>query len=116
MRTAGRVIGAFIIAIVFTFIGYSIGIQSNNNLKVDSEKDTSIIGIYHSPSWNGREATLALNEDGTCKYPGYGTTEASWNQTDDGKIFIELEGNKYEVTIVDNGVILHEKLFVKIKS
>jgi len=111
-----------IIAIVFCIFGFVLG-------RIMPKKE-SVIGTYYCDNWNGSSATLVVNEDGTCKYP---TGDAGKWEKDNKNINIFLQkssiisngssvaekkeneyNDKHVAIIVDDGVILHDKLFKKV--
>ena len=110
---------AIAIAIVLSsaLIGFLIG----NNLKFH------VVGVYHNDSWNGKEASLILNKDGSCEYPSGG--DATWKR-DENQIIITvtstgriMDGNIQEVSttsthiceIVNNGLVLHGHFFERLR-
>jgi len=107
MKKLTFIIIAIIIAIVFGIAGYMIGINS--------DKSSNVVGIYHSNSWNGQEATLVLNEDGTCKYPTGNT--GIWTKEND-VIHIDLGDTLkiHDAMIVKDGVILYDVMFQKMSK
>ena len=121
--------------------------------KKDIEK---VVGIYHTNSWNNREATLQLENNLSCKYPSSkdtctyeikgdnititltsytikAETELSFYSTYTNKesceadierlqgtynlkdATCEAKSNKHEAVLTNNGVLLHDTLFSKIK-
>lgn len=72
-------------------------------------------GIYWNSNWNGREATLILDENGGCKYP---TTPNCEYWVEDDSIKLKLYGSDndiHEAYVVDGGLILHDHFFEKKK-
>lgn len=111
-----------IIAIVFCILGFILG-------RIIPKKE-SIVGTYYCDDWNGSSATLVVNENGTCKYP---TGDIGKWEKNNKNINIFLQKNsiiandssvietkedeyndKHIAIIVDNGLILHDKLFRKV--
>lgn len=133
-----------IIALITGIIGFFIGLYArenstnNQNFSESSNQDkqNAVVGTYYAPNWNGHEATLILNNDGTCKYPTGDT--GKWN-TDGEKVYITLDysdeilnfynsiGEEYssnienitslkdthDAIIVNFEIILHDKFFQK---
>ena len=116
------------VAILCIAIAFVVGIGGGYILANIPNND--IVGVYYSEQWNGKSATLILDEDGTCKYP---TGEmGSWKK-DGETITIRLvsEGEStsslgtsisssqlsydhtYTVYIVEDGILLHDCLFYK---
>ena len=114
-----------IIALVSGIIGFIIGM----NVKGNNEMTSSLVGIYKTNTWNGKEAVIALKNDKTMICPnGSGT----WS-FEDGKLYIEYglsipqiteDGHqeykesqtKQEVTIVENGLMLSGHFFEKLSK
>lgn len=114
-----------IVALVSGIIGLIIGINVNGNNKNENE----LVGTYKTNTWNGKEAIISLQKDKTMVCPnGSGT----WIM-EDGKLYIEYESNtvpilsedgyktyeknkkKQEVLIVENGLMLYDHFFEKVK-
>ena len=104
-----------VVAIVFSIIGYFIGININGE-----NKDKQIVkaaGIYNNKNWNNREATLILNENFTCQYPG-GDNNCTWS-IKVIEITIQLtpstiSDGKHSAILSDSGIVLHEHFFEKV--
>ena len=112
-----------ILIIVGISVGFAAGFIVNDI--IESER---VAGIYHSDNWNGKEATLVLNEDGTCRYPNGDT--GTWTQ-EGNNIIIVLSRTKLEnlggtigsgdgtstsyhtAFLVEDGVILYDNFFEK---
>lgn len=125
MKKLSILIVIIMISIVFGVARYLIGVNSNTSSKA--------VGIYHSSLWNGREATLVLNGDGTCKYPT--GSKGTWT-IENNIIHINLGNtntvsndvnatstattsnttNIHDATIVKDGVILHDVMFQKMSN
>ncbi|HEX2944945.1 MAG TPA: hypothetical protein VHT96_03210 [Clostridia bacterium] len=120
MKKLSVLIVIIIVAIVFGVAGYMIGVNSNTS--------SSAVGIYHSDSWNGHEATLVLNADDTCKYPtgdkgtwtienniihiNLGNTNTVSNDIDATSTATASNTTDiHDATIVKDGVILHDVMF-----
>lgn len=117
------IILSLIICIILTFIvGVNIGKKETNK----TSELNNVVGIYHSYSWNNKEATLVINSDGTCKYPT--GKKGTWQLKDEvieinlGKVDYSeiynggtITDDIHNATIVNNGVLLHSVLFNKIK-
>jgi len=101
--------------------GYIVGRTADGNSLFGSflenqaeEESYAVVGVYFNTDWNGRQATLELYADGTCKYPT--GSPGNW-KINDGKVEINLgvdEDDMHTATIVDNGVVLHSHFFEKI--
>jgi hypothetical protein len=125
MKKLSILIVIIMIALVFGVAGYLIGVNSNTS--------SNAVGIYHSNLWSGREATLVLNADGTCKYPA--GSKGTW--TIENKIIHINLGNTntvsndvnatstattsnttniHDAMIVKDGVILHDVMFQKMSN
>lgn len=130
MKKVKLTLSYVVVAIIFTIIGYIVGthmaIENDPLLENDIEKtesnitsevdDNTAVGVYHTTSWNGHEASLIINEDGTCEYPGATEPNATWVQ-DDEFVIITLDNNPdktHEARLVNNGLLLHDALFVKL--
>lgn len=74
-----------IILVLLVIIIILLILLSNKN-----GKDTSkgIAGIYSNNTWNGKGATLVINDDYTCEYPT-GSYNCSW----------KVEGNTMTITL-----------------
>ena len=117
-----------ILFMILILVGISVGFAAGfivNDI-IESER---VAGIYHSDNWNGKEATLVLNEDGTCRYPNGDT--GTWTQEGDN-IIITLQISKltgfpsstieegketvpryHTAFLVEDGVILYDNFFEK---
>jgi len=98
--------------------------EKNLNEKSNKEEGQSVIGTYFNENWNGRNATLVIKEDGTCKYPTGST--GTWT-LEDGVIKINLgkidmtgvypggtiQDDIHNASVMKNGVILHDHFFEK---
>lgn len=119
------IIICLLIAIISGLIGYIIGDKLSDNQNSNSSSNKSLVGTYYCQDWNGSTATLVLNEDGTCKYPT--GSKGKW-KTSENTVEIYLRNytaeysnsnndsdysDKHEATIVNNGIILHDKFFSK---
>lgn len=101
----------------WTPITWTNGSTPPENTVPSTTQDIQIVrhvGIYHNYDWNNREATLTLNADGTCRYPG--GTKGTWEIVDN-TIVMTLSAQYGEslhiAYIVNNGVILHDHFFQK---
>lgn len=66
-------------------------------------------GTYRTLDWNGKEAFLVLNNDGSCEYPGSEEVNAHWVQENEVVIITLTKDNStHEADMVDNGIILHQ--------
>lgn len=94
---------------------YGIAKSTSSN---SSDEVNSVIGIYHNDNWNGREATLVLNKDNTCKYViEYTGDRCVWLMVDSEVVFVltdeDGDVSKHNAAIVNDGLILHEHFFKK---
>ena len=128
MKRINIILLCVVIALVFGFLGFLIGININDKLNITNlEKD--LVGTYKTNEWNGKEAVLVLQKDKTMIHPnGYRGTWYIENE----KLFVEYEidiptfegnsqstettKNKQELTIVSNGLLLNTHFFEKIKQ
>lgn len=58
---------------------------------IEKEVNNNLVGIYYNSNWNGREATLTLNKDGTCIYPTGNDNNYKWT----------VSGEKIIITSID---------------
>ena len=72
MNKTNMILICIIIALISGIIGFVIGMnvkRSNSNIISVKNEEKNLIGTYKTSSWNGKEAVLVLNEDGTMIYP-----------------------------------------------
>lgn len=123
------------IIIASGIVGFTIGLNINlnrntniNNTTQAEEKEDSLVGTYKTNTWNGKEAIIALQKDKTMICPnGSGT----W-VFENGKLYIEYDyilpeytedghrvnkttHSKQEVLIVENGLMLSDHFFEKVR-
>ncbi len=129
MKRLSKRIGIILISI-FSIISFVVGFGLNEIIGNSTANEKDAVGIYHTNNWNNHEATLFLNEDGICKYPGGG--EGTWNIEKD---IIEIKLPNYKLSVneygslekteevenysfhtaylVENGIMLHDHFFEK---
>lgn len=90
----------------------------------NNNPETNVVGTYYNTDWNGRSATLVINEDGTCKYPtgSSGTWQLKDNYIEMNLGTVDYTGvykggtiqdDIHKATIMNNGVMLHDHFFEK---
>lgn len=113
IEIATMVLSYVLIAIVCLGGGFFAGREYGKKELLAVQEESSIDGVYYATSWNGREATLVLNSDGTCIYPFSSKPDATWT-ADDNMVTINYNG-EHKAIITDVGLILHDCLFTKLK-
>lgn len=149
MNKTNIILICIIISLVSGIAGYIIGVKitkiapnvaSNSTTIKEPTAIEKCVGTYYSSTWNGRNATLVLNEDMTMKYPTGST--GTWsldgdkihlyldgkdvkemlksfgindvNELDSNKVDIpQTQNSGYIATIVNNGVMLNDNFFQK---
>lgn len=126
----GVIAFTLVLALIVGFIGgYFVNNITTTKETVAEQTAIEVVGIYHSSNWNNREATLVLNEDFTCKYPG--GSQGTWNQEKntikialpvmnleitDTKVEEGIKAERYDyhtAHVVEDGIILHDHYFEK---
>ena len=131
MNKTNMILICIIIALVSGIIGFIIGMNAKGNSETNSisinNEEKNLAGTYKTNTWNGKEAVLVLNTDGTMIYPT--GARGNWSLEDgklyvefetsssyaDGEIHIETKNNKMEITIVSGGLMINTHFFEKIK-
>lgn len=100
--------------VVGLLLGFIIGQNCSFDGQDREDIEQSAVGTYKTDVWNGKPATLILKKDGTCHYPT--GSSGTWTQDKD-IITINLNDSTYtaEAEIVDNGILLHDVFFEKVK-
>lgn len=72
--------------------------SGENTTSVTEEKaEKSVVGVYVTSSWNGKEGTLALYQDGTCLYPTGAT--GTWKEQEDHVVIYLPVSKSYSGTV-----------------
>ena len=131
MNKTNIVLICIIIALVSGIIGFIIGMNVKVNNETNSNstntEEKNFVGTYKTNTWNGKEAVLVLNTDGTMIYPT--GARGTW-ALEDGKLYVEFEttysyadgeihtetkNNKMEINIVSGGLMINTHFFEKVK-
>lgn len=73
------------------------------------EPSKRIVGIYHNDNWNNSEATISINEDGTCQHPS-NSDRCEWSIVEDNvvmKNFTEYTIEGYIDVYLEDNIILY---------
>ncbi len=142
MKQINFVLICIIIALIFSIIGFAVGMTVRKNfeasvsVKQESELNTvqneekKLAGTYKTNTWNGHEAVLVLNKDKSMIHPSGNT--GTWI-LEDGKVYLdfkdkittydgngiiqsenEIRGTRQEAIIVDGGLMINTHFFEKI--
>ena len=131
MNKTNMILICIIIALISGIIGFIIGmnVKWNNPSSISMKnEEKNLIGTYKTSTWNGKDAVLVLNEDGTMIYPT--GARGTWT-LEDGKLYVEFETTysyadgeihtqtyktKTEITIVSGGLMINTHFFEKINK
>lgn len=107
------ILSIVILLLIVVIIILAIQLKGNNPKKPSTNK---VVGIYHTDNWNGKDATLVLNDDMTCKYPtNYGSCE--WTISDNNitlKVTTDINTSEHKATYTNSGIVLHDRVFTKL--
>jgi hypothetical protein len=106
------------LCVIFLLVGAIGGFFISNSL--NSEPKNDMVGTYKTSTWNGKDATLVLNADGTCFYPS--GCDGTW-RVEGEKVVLDCPelavpsldiSSIREATIVPKGILLSGHFFEKL--
>lgn len=98
--------GLLIMFVLFgSFILYYNVVNYNNT--------NAVVGAYQTHNWNGGIGTLVLYDSGKCDYPSHRNDNDTWELKGD-KVYIYKDDVVYTANVIDNALMLHGKLFIKV--
>ena len=112
-----------LLCIIFVLVGGICGffisnhMNMNQDTSLNADSKNEMVGTYKTSTWNGKDAVLVLNADGTCIHPT--GSKGTWSVEGDTLhldiVFRSEDGvERRDATIVPSGVMLSGHFFEKL--